>query len=179
MAATRHSFGAPRTKPQSFSFNSASRIASNSFFFSLSTSGKAKSNPSNASTIADAITSRAYHLLSAGITYHGARLVAVFWDDYHEAYEEMVQNTATKRAPWDVIPADNKWYARLVIASAIVEALDGLDLAFSLSTSGKAKSNPSAIVEALDGLDLAFPDVDKEKKKELEAIREALLKEKD
>jgi PPK2 family polyphosphate:nucleotide phosphotransferase len=76
-----------------------------------------------------------------------------FWDDYHEAYEEMVQNTATKRAPWYVIPADNKWYARLVVASAIVEALDGLDL--------------------------AFPDVDKEKKKELEAIREALLKEKE
>jgi len=75
-----------------------------------------------------------------------------FWDDYHEAYEEVVQNTATKRAPWYVIPADNKWYARLVVASAIVEALDGLDL--------------------------AFPDVDKEKKKELEAIREALLKEK-
>src|SRR3981081_3406581 len=76
-----------------------------------------------------------------------------FWDDYHEAYEEMVQNTATKRAPWHVIPADNKWYARLVVASAIIEALDGLDL--------------------------KFPDVDKEKKKELEAIREALLKEKD
>jgi PPK2 family polyphosphate:nucleotide phosphotransferase len=76
-----------------------------------------------------------------------------FWDDYHEAYEEMVQNTATKRAPWHVVPADNKWYARLVVASAIIEALDGLDL--------------------------KFPDVDKEKKKELEAIREALLKEKD
>jgi polyphosphate kinase 2 (PPK2 family) len=74
-----------------------------------------------------------------------------FWDDYQEAYEEMVQKTATKRAPWHVIPADNKWYARLVVASAIIEALDGLDL--------------------------AFPDVDKEKKKELEAIREALLKE--
>jgi PPK2 family polyphosphate:nucleotide phosphotransferase len=76
-----------------------------------------------------------------------------FWDDYHEAYEEMVQNTATKRAPWFVIPADNKWYARLVVASAIIEALDGLDL--------------------------QFPDVDEEKKKELETIREALLAEKD
>jgi PPK2 family polyphosphate:nucleotide phosphotransferase len=76
-----------------------------------------------------------------------------FWDDYQEAYEEMVQNTATKRAPWYVVPADNKWYGRLVVASAIIEALNGLDL--------------------------AFPDVDKEKKKELEAIREALLKGKD
>jgi len=75
-----------------------------------------------------------------------------FWKDYHEAYEEMVQNTATKRAPWYVVPADNKWYARLVVASAIIEALDGLNL--------------------------AFPDVDKEKKKELENIREALLAEK-
>jgi PPK2 family polyphosphate:nucleotide phosphotransferase len=73
-----------------------------------------------------------------------------FWDDYQEAYEEMVQNTATKRAPWYVVPADNKWYGRLVVASAIIEALNGLDL--------------------------AFPDVDKEKKKELEEIREALLK---
>ncbi len=74
------------------------------------------------------------------------------WKDYHEAYEEMVQNTATKRAPWYVVPADNKWYGRLVVASAIIEALDGLNL--------------------------AFPDVDKEKKKELENIREALLAEK-
>ena len=76
-----------------------------------------------------------------------------FWDDYQEAYEEMVQNTATKRAPWYVVPADNKWYARVVIASAIIEALHGLDL--------------------------QFPDVDKAKKKELEQIREALLEGKD
>jgi PPK2 family polyphosphate:nucleotide phosphotransferase len=76
-----------------------------------------------------------------------------FWDDYQEAYEEMVQSTATKRAPWYVIPADNKWYGRLVIASAIVEVLNGLDL--------------------------KFPDVDKGKKKELDAIREALLEGKD
>jgi PPK2 family polyphosphate:nucleotide phosphotransferase len=76
-----------------------------------------------------------------------------FWDDYQEAYEEMVQNTATKRAPWYVVPADNKWYGRVVIASAIIEALHGLNL--------------------------QFPDVDKAKKKELDEIREALLKGKD
>ena len=76
-----------------------------------------------------------------------------FWKDYKEAYEEMVQRTATKHAPWYVIPADNKWFARLAVASAVVEALDGLDL--------------------------KFPDVDKAKKKELEEIREALLKGKD
>jgi PPK2 family polyphosphate:nucleotide phosphotransferase len=76
-----------------------------------------------------------------------------FWDDYQDAYQDVVQNTATKRAPWYVIPADNKWYARLVIASAIIEALNGLDL--------------------------QFPDVDKQKKKELQEIREALLAGKD
>ena len=76
-----------------------------------------------------------------------------FWKDYKEAYEEMIQKTATKHAPWYVIPADNKWFARLIVASAIVEALDGLDL--------------------------TFPDVDKAKKKELEQIRDSLLADKD
>jgi PPK2 family polyphosphate:nucleotide phosphotransferase len=76
-----------------------------------------------------------------------------FWSDYQEAYEEMVQSTSTKRAPWYVVPADNKWYARLVIASAIIDVLNGLDL--------------------------EFPDIDNDKKKELEAIREALLRDKD
>jgi PPK2 family polyphosphate:nucleotide phosphotransferase len=76
-----------------------------------------------------------------------------FWDDYQEAYEEMVRKTSTKKAPWYVVSADHKWYARLVVASAILEALEGLDL--------------------------KYPDVDKEKKKELETIREALLQEQD
>lgn len=76
----------------------------------------------------------------------------VFWDDYQEAYEEMIQNTATKYAPWHVVPADNKWFTRLVVASAIVQTLDGLNL--------------------------SFPDTDKEKKKELEAVRYSLLHEK-
>jgi PPK2 family polyphosphate:nucleotide phosphotransferase len=76
-----------------------------------------------------------------------------FWKDYQEAYEEMIQSTATKHAPWYVIPADNKWFGRLIIASAIVESLHDLDL--------------------------AFPDVDKTKKKELDEIRESLLAGKD
>ena len=76
-----------------------------------------------------------------------------FWKDYKEAYEEAIRKTATKHAPWYVIPADNKWFARLVVASAIVEALGDLQL--------------------------DFPDVDKEKKKELQQIREALLEGKD
>src|SRR5882762_2125556 len=53
-----------------------------------------------------------------------------FWSDYQDAYEEMVRQTATKHAPWYVVPADHKWYTRLVVAAAIVETLAGLDLAF-------------------------------------------------
>ncbi len=75
-----------------------------------------------------------------------------YWKDYQEAYEEMIQNTATKHAPWYVIPADNKWYSQLIVASAIISALEELDL--------------------------SFPDVEKEKKKELENVRESLLQEK-
>ncbi len=52
------------------------------------------------------------------------------WDDYQEAYEEMIRNTATKHAPWVVVPADNKWYTRLVVAAAIVDAMERLDLHF-------------------------------------------------
>jgi PPK2 family polyphosphate:nucleotide phosphotransferase len=76
-----------------------------------------------------------------------------YWKDYQEAYEEMIQNTATKHAPWYVVPADNKWYTQLIVASAIITALEELDL--------------------------SFPDVDKEKKKELENVRESLLHEKE
>ena len=76
-----------------------------------------------------------------------------FWKDYKEAYEEMIQNTAAKHAPWFVVPADNKWFTRLIVASAIIQALDGLYL--------------------------TFPEVDKAKKKELEAVRASLLAQKD
>jgi PPK2 family polyphosphate:nucleotide phosphotransferase len=76
-----------------------------------------------------------------------------FWKNYQQAYEEMVRRTATKHSPWYVVPADNKWFTRLVVASAIIETLDGLDL--------------------------AFPVVDKAKKKELKAARESLLRDHD
>jgi PPK2 family polyphosphate:nucleotide phosphotransferase len=76
-----------------------------------------------------------------------------FWKDYQEAYEEMIQRTATKHAPWFVVPADNKWFTQLIVASAIIQALDALHL--------------------------SFPEVDKAKKKELEAIRDSLLALKD
>ena len=73
------------------------------------------------------------------------------WKDYQKAYEVMIQNTATERAPWYVIPADNKWFTRLAVAAAIIDTLDSLDL--------------------------QFPEVDKEKKKELAKVREALIRE--
>lgn len=51
-----------------------------------------------------------------------------FWDDYMKAYEDMIRNTASKAAPWYVVPADNKWFTRIVVAAAIVDTLDSLDL---------------------------------------------------
>lgn len=53
-----------------------------------------------------------------------------YWDDYQDAYEEMIRNTATKHAPWYVVPADNKWFSRLVISTVIVHALDALNLEY-------------------------------------------------
>ena len=76
-----------------------------------------------------------------------------FWKDYQQAYEEMIQQTATKHAPWYVVPADNKWFTRLVVAGAMLEALNDLNL--------------------------AFPDVDQSKRKELAAVRSSLLAQKD
>ena len=45
------------------------------------------------------------------------------WDDYMEAYEDMIRNTATKNAPWYVVPADNKWFTRVVVAAAVIEPI--------------------------------------------------------
>ena len=53
-----------------------------------------------------------------------------YWKDYMTAYEEMIQNTSTEDAPWYVIPADNKSYARIAVASAIIEALDDMNLEY-------------------------------------------------
>jgi PPK2 family polyphosphate:nucleotide phosphotransferase len=71
-----------------------------------------------------------------------------FWKDYQEAYEEMIQETSGKHAPWYVIPADNKWFAQLIVGSAVITALEELSL--------------------------SFPKVDKAKKKELDAVRKSL-----
>src|SRR6476620_11445510 len=62
-----------------------------------------------------------------------------FWDDYMHAFEEAIRATASKHAPWFVVPADNKWFTRLVVAAAIVEALEGLDLAYPKVDSRKEK----------------------------------------
>ena len=71
-----------------------------------------------------------------------------FWDDYMQAFEEAIRATAAKHAPWYVVPADNKWFTRLVVAAAIVEAVEELNL--------------------------TYPKVDAEKKKELAAARAEL-----
>jgi polyphosphate kinase 2 (PPK2 family) len=57
------------------------------------------------------------------------------WDDYQAAYEKTIRATASKHAPWYVVPADHKWFTRLVVASAIIDGLAGLDLRFPEVTS--------------------------------------------
>lgn len=74
-----------------------------------------------------------------------------FWGGYMDAYEEAIRATASKHTPWFVVPADHKWFTRLVVAAAIVEAMEQLDL--------------------------AYPKVDAKKKKELAAARAALDRE--
>ena len=75
-----------------------------------------------------------------------------FWKHYMAAYEETIRNTATEDSPWYVVPADNKWYARVIVASAIIDALAALDL--------------------------HYPKVSPAKKEELAAMRVALLEDK-
>jgi PPK2 family polyphosphate:nucleotide phosphotransferase len=53
-----------------------------------------------------------------------------YWNDYMKAYEDMIQNTASKNLPWYVVPADNKWFTRLIVAAAIIETLASLDLTY-------------------------------------------------
>jgi PPK2 family polyphosphate:nucleotide phosphotransferase len=73
-----------------------------------------------------------------------------YWGDYQKAYEAMVRNTAGKHAPWYVVPADNKWFTHVVVAAAIVETLEELEL--------------------------SYPKVDAAKRREIEAASKALLK---
>jgi hypothetical protein len=66
------------------------------------------------------------------------------------AYEDMIRHTATPDAPWHVVPADHKWFTRLVVAATIVDAMAGLRL--------------------------QFPTLDEAKRKELQSVRKALLR---
>ena len=70
------------------------------------------------------------------------------WGDYMDAYEDMISHTASHHAPWYVVPADHKWYTHVVVAAAIVDALQGLKL--------------------------AYPKVDQQKRRELQAARATL-----
>jgi PPK2 family polyphosphate:nucleotide phosphotransferase len=75
-----------------------------------------------------------------------------YWDDYQDAYEDMIRNTATEEAPWYVVPADNKWFTRLVVSTVVVDTLESLEL--------------------------SYPKVDETKRKELEAAKKILISKK-
>ncbi len=62
-----------------------------------------------------------------------------YWNEYQEAYEDMIRATATEHAPWYVVPADNKWFTHLVVAGAIIETLEALGLAFPEVTAAQRK----------------------------------------
>ena len=74
------------------------------------------------------------------------------WDDYQDAYEDMIRNTSTEAAPWYVVPADNKWFTRLVVSCVLVDTLESLNL--------------------------SYPKVDPAKQKELEAAKKLLTSKK-
>jgi len=73
-----------------------------------------------------------------------------YWDQYMDAYEDMICHTATPEAPWYVVPADNKWFTRVVVAAAVIETLASLHV--------------------------EYPEVSKDKLKELAAAKAALMK---
>ena len=62
-----------------------------------------------------------------------------FWDDYMKAYEEMIRATATKDSPWYVVPADNKWFTRVIVAAAVIDALESLNLRYPKVSAAKRK----------------------------------------
>ena len=53
-----------------------------------------------------------------------------FWDDYMEAYEETIRETASENSPWYVVPADNKWFTRVIVAAAVIDALAAMKLQY-------------------------------------------------
>jgi len=75
-----------------------------------------------------------------------------YWNEYQDAYEDMIRNTATEDSPWYVVPADNKWFTRVIVSAAVIETLSALNL--------------------------SYPQVDKAKLEEIAEARKALLKSK-
>jgi PPK2 family polyphosphate:nucleotide phosphotransferase len=73
------------------------------------------------------------------------------WDDYMAAYEDVIRNTSAPHAPWFAVPSDKKWFSRLVVAAAVIDALQGLDL--------------------------HYPEIDEPQRKELAQAREVLMHE--
>jgi PPK2 family polyphosphate:nucleotide phosphotransferase len=67
-----------------------------------------------------------------------------YWDDYQNAYEEMIRHTSSKHAPWYVVPADNKWFTHLVVSAAIVETLEDLNLSYPKVDAAKMKEIKAA-----------------------------------
>ena len=61
------------------------------------------------------------------------------WRDYVAAYEDLIRSTSTEHAPWYVVPANNKWFTRIVVAQAVIDALEGLDLHFPKVDAAKRK----------------------------------------
>ena len=68
-----------------------------------------------------------------------------YWDDYMKAYEDMIRHTATKECPWYVVPADNKWFTRVAVAGAVIDALTDLKLAYP--EVGEAKLKELAVAK--------------------------------
>lgn len=66
------------------------------------------------------------------------------WDDYQRAYEDMIRNTAARHAPWYVVPADHKWYTRMVVAAAIVDAMDRLNLQYPRADAARRQALAAA-----------------------------------
>jgi len=67
-----------------------------------------------------------------------------FWDDYQHAYQEAIAATAAPHAPWFVVPADNKWFTRLIVVAAMIEALEALDLKLPEPTKEQAAALEAA-----------------------------------
>ncbi len=67
-----------------------------------------------------------------------------FWDQYQEAYEDMIRETATPDCPWYVVPADNKWFTRVVVAAAIIDTLGSLDLHYPRVDNSKRREIATA-----------------------------------